>query len=430
MITIKRIKLLLLMCAIFYGGMLNYLYGEEVEESSFKQQFHGSIMVSNWYFQRTPKDNTQPNDISSFFARGDYSAEYGKFNTRINLHMNYDHVNYEMQRYFVDDAYISWFNNYIETRAGYQIVSWKVVESISQADIINQQNYERDIFSPTKMGELCAQGKIFMDNQILEVYYLPIFQQTYLPQQGNRYDLFAGKDPKMLIVNKNVQYDLSQGKTRPQGALRYRVGSENLDGSFFYFNGYRRFPLLIPVSENNSTIPLYHKYAQIHTAGITFQRNLLDFSVRGELVYNRFQNSIYSTSGKKVDPYFAYTTGVQKTVSLNNIESGDIDMFFELIGDSDYKKEQEDLEGPRLYQSNISIGIGYNFNNSTERSISATSLIDYIGHDVYCQLIYSEKAFKTIKYKVALDGLINQKSNKLSSLSNAQRAKFEIEYSF
>lgn len=424
---------------LFLIAFCTCLSGMENTENPFDQNFQGNVKISNWYFPRKHKSEAQPKNVFSLFLRGDYNASIGNLNGRLNAYLNFDPKNVDRRRYRIDDAYISWYNDFFETKIGYQQVSWKVVEGISQADLINQIDYELDLFSPMKLSEFCVQGRFFIGSHIIELYYMPSFKQALFPQKGNRYDLFAGKYPETNVNNKDIEFDgykyfgLIKSKMKfgyLQGALRYRLVLGNYDISLFYFEGYRRFPILVPKLNQDSTIKIGQRYSPITSAGFAFQGNCFNSSIRGEFVFNRFRKNIYSPSGKAVSPYISYTIGIQRIFSISEISSGEIGAFFELIGDSDSKKDVTKLESIRLYQNNVCLGMEFMFNNSTERAIRGMSITDYFSGDIIIQFAYLEKLFNALQCKVYFDGFAIQKSKMFSTLSKSQKIGLDLNYFF
>ena len=119
-----------------------------------------------------------------------------------------------------DDLYADFFSRWFELRAGYQVFSWKVVESYSQADILNQADREEDFFDPPKIGEPAVRARFILPSRtpnVLELYYLPRFTPSPLPGEESRYYFFQDDRIRLARDDEDYLYSSSDGRGVPNG---------------------------------------------------------------------------------------------------------------------------------------------------------------------------------------------------------------------
>lgn len=402
----------------------NCLASEMIGEKDVR----GDIWVEYNNFPYSKVYREQPNHILILGGKVDLSLSLSKVFLKLGCSMNHDFNDPDASRYRMDNAFLNFFTKMFDFKIGYQRVSWQVVDIISKADVINQRDYTFDAFSPTKLSDLIALTKLSFGSHICEFYLLPYFKKAILPTSGNRYDFFANSHP-LAVTDKNTSYEGSYGAWRTQCAFRYRLFLGELDMALFYFNGYRRFPIL-ELDYTQEGVPVFRQsYHLINTGGLTFQGNLFGNSMRAEIVVNSFQNELKNAYMEKVKPYAEFSAGIQRTFYFT-WTTGELDAILELTGDSDYGKSLSEIEGIRLYQSNICVGVEYRFNNNTKREITIVPIADYHNHDGYLSLSYSETLCDIIKLEISYNGLIYQKSDAFSSLKNSDKISLKLGYEF
>ncbi len=372
--------------------------------------YRGELSLDYWYYPEDSDVNkTASNQVSTLNGKTELIIHSSlpvelRFTPRIILDLQDDSRSRKLQ---IEDLYIDYFTNYFEIRAGYQIFSWKAVESFSPADFLNQTDREIDFLDPPKIGELAIRTRLVMPTeleQVLEGYYFAKFRPTEFPTNTSR-QFFAN------VSNgyDDHKYNSSKKEWRPQGALRYKTSLFNIiDFNLFYFNGYDRFPGILPSGLNS---PGIQEYRPMHKAGLTFQGVLESWLVKGEAVYNHYETDISvvgpfgQISRFTVDPYVAYTLGFEYTLYGLLFQNHDLGTILEILGDTDSGKEFSETGTVRFFQNHIFAGLRYTFNNVSDRNILAGGFFDYRVGDVLMNFRYEERLFKHFKLRLEYAGV-------------------------
>lgn len=334
-----------------------------------------------------------------------------------------------------DDLYLDWFTRWFELRAGYQVFSWKVVESYSQADVLNQADREEDFFDAPKLGEPAVRARVILPTRtqnVLELYGLPWFTPSPLPGPDSRYYFFTDQAVRLSRDADDFEYGSSDGRLRPQWAARWQTQLfEAFDVAAYYFHGYRRFPLFRPAGPPDSTgLTLTHFYPAMFQGGITFQGVVGNWLWKGETACIRYEEDLVSRNGKAVDPYLAYTAGVEYTFYSPFLPNHDLGAIVELIGDSDAGKEEADLEGFRPFRSYAFAGLRYVFNTAGDRSILAGAFVDYLRGDLLYRAEYAERLLGRVAFKAELTGMRAESGSQFRPFEKAGRVAAELRYHF
>ena len=410
-----------------------------------KLNYQGHVGIQQWVFPL--KGGLGQNDfVTHGLAELDLTLS---FNSKIPLEFRlHPRFNYEPDRDYdgiwgshfpplwLDDAYLDWFTSHFELRAGYQIFSWKTVESVSQADILNQSDRETDFFNPHKIGEPSVRARLILPSQtqnVFEFYLLPFFTPSPLPGTGSRYDFFQNT-PHHITHNTDLfQYPTSEGEHLPQWALRYQTQIlQPFDMTFFLFHGYRRFPLFQPLPGigPGGALTFTHLYPPLFLGGMTFQGALGSWLWKGEAAYTRYEQELRSQSGKDVEPNLAYTGGFEYTFYSPWFQNQDLGTILEFIGDTDAGKDQADLEGFRPFRSHVFAGLRYTFNNPGDRAILGGAFFDYLEHDLIYRVEYSERLLNRLSLKAEITGIAAKPNSPFQPFEKALRAGLELKYNF
>lgn len=398
-------------------------------------QSRGGVFAEGWFFPGDPLDPRQPDFIASLGGTQDaiLTTPY-HLDMRANGRIHFDPQERRRNRLAMDDLYLDYHREAFEARAGYQIVSWKVVESVSRADILNQDDWELDFMDPQKLGELSARVRLKStgeSNQMLEFYYLPSFRRAMLPRTGNRYDFFAGAQGVEFDPDA-AQYDSRWRAWRPQGAIRYAANLfEKLDLSLFYFNGYRRFPTLAAEpSSPPGRIVFRTRYTPVNVAGATFQSVLGNWLWKGEAAYSSFENEVLSPLGTRVAPYLAYTLGFEYTFYSLLAADQDLGAILELTGDTDAGKGTARLEGYRPFRSDAFMALRYAFNGTANQSLIVGTLVDYLQGDLLVQGEFSRKVTDNLALKLQFASFALVKSDEMQPFRRSSRLAAKAAYNW
>ncbi len=400
---------------------LSLLLSQRVQggEERFRIDFSSEFGVEHWQFVE-PFDQDSMRGITTLFGEFDLNIQLNEaFRFKLNPRFLMDMENEDRSRIVpprIEDLYLDYYSPHFELRAGYQIFSWKTVESYSPADFLNQVDREEDLLNPGKMGELALRARYivqFEKEYEFEFYYLPVFQPTHLPRVGNEY-YFLPIKKKVSTKSSEHDYTSDMGIYMPQFALKFgQTIFDSFDMSLFYFYGYDRFPGLNKVGPfSGATIS--QQYRPIMKAGLTFQGQVGDWLLKGEGVFNHLPKEV--TQGDKplkVAPYFVYTTGFEYTFYGLISPEHDLGLIVELIGDTDLLKDRmKDLETFRPFGSHVFVGLRYTFNNVSDRTFLMGGFANYLTgiqdqeHEIIYNAEYQERLYKNFSIKFRLSDLI------------------------
>jgi hypothetical protein len=353
--------------------------------------YSGEVGGEFWYFPREASDPMLVKSAMTVSGKLDLVFSFAQpFEVRFNQRFQYDPNNADRNRFEFDDLYIDYYRDWFEIRAGLQILSWKTVESISYADFLNQTDLESDFLDADKFSQLTVRLRyITGGNEVFELYLMPYMRSTYLPVGKNRYSFGIN----ILNDKKNHIYQSSQKEWRPQVAVSFQtMFLQMIDIRLFYFNGYNRFPGVVPI--DSLAKEFVHEYRLVHKAGLTFQGVLDAWLLKGEMVYTNYQKRVMNQLGEYITPeYFAYTLGFEYTFYSLLIDNHDVGTILEIIGDTDSGKKDKELETFRPFHNHLFAGLRYTFNNISDRSILIGSIYNYRNSDVILSFEYSERLF-------------------------------------
>lgn len=419
-----------------------------------KLSYKGNIGLGYWFFPKDAPVSTMPTHVGTVDGQLDLNLKTGKYwEFRANPRGVVDFKDANRRRFLPQDIYADFVTSRFELRAGYQVFSWKTVESVAHSDILNQTDQSLDFFDAPKVGEGALRSRFIIGEEnphTIEVYYLPYFTPAKLPTTGNRFDFsnaLAGSVPAGVPVSPTVIYDpdLNKYETpydrwRPQGAIRYQKQLfGKVDTSFYYFNGYKRFPQLAPVLATalpvapGVAIPTQYaqQYAPIHQGGVTWQGTLDALLIKGDVAYIQYVNDIKAQDQKTiVRPYAQYTVGFEYTFNSLIVDSQDLGFIFEVLGDSDTGRNATELDIFRPFQNHVFSGLRYTFNNTGDRSLLLGTFTDYKKGDVLGRIEYEERWFEKVKVKAQFLGFATTAGSQLKPFEHTTRGSLLVSYYF
>ncbi|MBF0433003.1 MAG: hypothetical protein HQK83_17095 [Fibrobacteria bacterium] len=417
------IKPMLKVLFLIIGLGLSVSWGSALSlGNSTALNYEGYAGFENWVFlQKIGKKNWDMSMISArveLLLQTKYPVEF-YYSPKFTI----DFVNTDRSRLLLaDQMYIDYLGGLFEIRGGYQIFDWSMVESFSQIDFINQRDYEYDILRPQKFGELALRTRMVFSleqEHYLELMYLPEFTEAPLPQMGNNYELY----PQTLVNDgvegvysvKNIEKQMFEDSTmeqwHPQGAIRYHINLEQVfESSLFYFNGYDRYPTLFRRYREQY---YYHWYNLVQKMGGSARLTLQNISLKGEFVYTTYQSDMprtlqsiprISLDPEKIDPYYAYTAGVDYHFSNPRKDDAVSKVTVEALIDSDAEKGPYETEGFRPFKSHIYLGYLYRAKAKEERTLKPGVFINYKDKGTIYRVEYNEWLFDDVLVRLVFDG--------------------------
>jgi hypothetical protein len=448
--NVNKISIFLVLVGVLSASKLS-AQSVEISENT-KLNYKGNIGLAYWFFPKDAPNPNMPQHVGTFDGQIDLNLKTGKyFEFRANPRGVIDFKDENRRRFLPQDIYADFVTSRFELRAGYQVFSWKTVESVAHSDILNQTDPSLDFFDAPKVGEPAIRSRMIFGEEnphTVELYYLPYFTPAKLPIAGNRFDfspVISQQSPQLAAVNPQVIYEPDRNKYetpydrwRPQGAIRYQKQLfGKVDTSFYYFNGYKRFPQLYGVDylvlAPGAVVPT--KFAQaynpIHQGGMTWQGTIDALLIKGDIAYIQYVNDVKAQDQvTTVRPYMQYTVGFEYTFNSLIVDSQDLGVIVEALGDTDTGRNSTELDIFRPFQNHVFAGLRYTFNNTGDRSLLLGTFTDYKKGDVIARLEYEERFFERVKVKAQFFGFATSKTSQLSSFDHTTRASLLVSYYF
>ncbi|AFM14565.1 hypothetical protein Turpa_3931 [Turneriella parva DSM 21527] len=439
----------------FLGMLITPAYTQAIEFSeNTRLNYKGNIGMNYWYFPKAAPKPEMPEHVGTFDGQLDLNLKAGKYwEFRANPRGVVDIKDQNRRRFLPQDIYADFVTSRFELRAGYQVFSWKTVESVAHSDILNQTDPSLDFFDAPKVGEPALRTRFIIGDEnphTFEVYYLPYFTPAKLPIAGNRFD-FSGALPQTTVgaqtITPNVIYDpdanryeTPYNRWRPQGAVRYQKQLfGKVDTSLYYFNGYKRFPQLYPVQATalpvapGVAVPTQYAqaYNPIHQGGLTWQGTLDALLIKGDVAYIQYvQPTKAQNTVDTVRPYAQYTVGFEYTFNSLFVDSQDLGLIVEALGDSDTGRNPMELDIFRPFQNHVFAGLRYTFNNTGDRSLLVGTFTDYKKGDMLGRIEYEERFFERVKVKAQFLGFATSTGSQLKPFEHTTRGSLLVSYYF
>lgn len=443
------------LAGVLFVAAATSLAAQSVEFSeNTRLNYKGNLGMHYWYFPKEAPRSDMPTHVGTFDGQVDLNLKTGKYlEFRANPRGIVDVHDQNRRRFLPQDIYADFVTSRFELRAGYQVFSWKTVESVAHSDILNQTDPSIDLFDAPKVGEPALRTRFIFgeeDPHTIEVYYLPYFTPAKLPLAGNRFD-FSGALPSTTFGTQTItpeviydpaanRYENPYDRWRPQGAIRYQKQLfGKVDTAFYYFNGYKRFPQLYPVAATafvpmpGVSVPTQYAqaYNPIHQGGMTWQGTIDSLLIKGDIAYIQYVNDTKAQDQKTtVRPYAQYTVGAEYTFNSLFVDSQDLGLIVEVLGDSDTGRNATELDIFRPFQNHIFGGIRYTFNNTGDRSLLAGTFTDYKKGDVIARIEYEERFFERVKVKAQFFGFATSATSQLKPFEHTTRASLLVSYYF
>jgi|GEM_PF-6604668 hypothetical protein len=394
--------------------------------------FNGEILGESEFYPDSNANNPKNELMSGLGGRADISVSGLKdINFRLNMNLNYNFHDKNLSRYQISDAYIDYFSESFELRAGYQIFSWKKVDVGSPVDILNPLDYEVNFISPPKEAIPAIRARIIANlgvEHTFSFYLMPYFQKPFIPNIGNRYYLFTGS-PNIILSPDTAIYDSPYKQFRPEGAISYNSALNGFaDLGIYYFNGYRRFPVFSSDFNNTGKIQAIERFPTIDLYGLTFEKPILGCMLKTEASFTNFKLPVFSQTQRQITSYTQYAIGVEKTFASIAESQNDLMVNVSLAGDNTPNTQIKYLEGLRFFRSNILAGTRYTFNDASDRIIQIFGNYDYIRNDLIVSVNFEQRIYKSIALGLSSDGPIVSHSEEMKGFKNNLRLSGTIAY--
>lgn len=344
---------------------------------------------------------------------------------RLQVTGNLDPRNPDDDRLRLDDLYVSYFTDRLDLRLGYQIISWKALQTYSPADLPNSLDYGLDFLAPAKIGTLAARvGYTFTlgFDHTLTFYEFPRFERPILPSSSSPLYLFSD-EPGVHYDADGARYGGRGDEYRQQLAVTYNGNLGGLaDVLAFYFDGYRRLPLLTMSGTAPGPLTLREYYPLVHAFGATVQRDVGGILLSAEGVHTRYHDAAPTPSGRHVPGYWQWAVGAERTLDSLFGTTHELTLELELAGDSLVGRAEEDLEFGHVFRSSAFLSARYVFNDTARRTVRALVMTDWRAGDLWAGLAYRQELVGALSVEVFADGWLVARSALARTLRHGDKA--------
>lgn len=194
----------------------------------------------------------------------------------------------------LNEAFISYRTSKVNIKFGKQIIKWGKADEKNPVDILNPQDYS-DLFlfdkEDRKIGNYIFEIDYSMFSFVtLKIFWFPVFKSHTSPlspwydsNRKNLLDNIANNSDFSYISENPVAYP---GKkiNDTEIAAEISFSFPFLDLSFYYFNGYNKYPNTV-YYENSGKYYALFKYKRIQMFGIDFSSSKQIITIRGEAAF-------------------------------------------------------------------------------------------------------------------------------------------------
>jgi len=306
---------------------------------------------------------------------------------------------HDTQRDFLslEDSYFSYKvgrSQNLEFLAGYKLFNWTATEAFHPADVINSRNFDSNIESFEKKGELTLSAKQTIAEATVSVFLFPRYESPEFPGAKSRLGFgITLEEPKWVEGNGLF----SEDHYGLQGGLRLTQTIGDLDYSLHFMRHLDRDNPLIEVNILNGTFtPIFFPVDQVGgTATYVFES--LIFKI--EAAYRNFKEemTILTARGpRRPQDHGRVAMGLEYTLTLPS--GHDLNAFIEgqgIFGLTQEKRAEQDI-----FQRDLFLGVRYALNDSmgTEVFFSFITDIERANESLY-NLNITRRISDNWKYK-------------------------------
>ena len=216
-------------------------------------------------------------------ARLELRADYGEASLYSSMNLAYNSLLQDQTGAFLREAYFNYAGNFLEVKAGRQIVTWGVADGLRITDLISPMDYTEfmandydDIRVPVNAINLKYPGESFS----AELVFVPVPEYFVMP---------SGEDnPWSMPVPEGVSMDLSGTPEKhiknSEVGTRLRFFLENLDFSLTALRTFNKSPVTIAdYDPETKSVVIQGIYKPMYVLGGDFSIPVSEFVVRGEM---------------------------------------------------------------------------------------------------------------------------------------------------
>lgn len=283
----------------------------------------------------------------------------------------------------IEDGYLSMFlgaDQSWKVLAGYKIFNWSATEAFHPADQINSRNYDSNVESLEKKGELTIELEKTLEEGSFALYFFPRFEEPVFPGSRSRLGLGVDLQRVLWIDRGDATSDQNFGL---QFGARFSTAIGDADLSFHFLHHMdRSFPVIgthryttaagniVPLAIPNT--PYFYRVNQIgFTATLPYESLIFKL----EAATRKFDNelSIYTARGlRKSEDNTEVAFGTEYSFA----HSSGAESFIYLEGQMMFGPAQSRIQEMAIFQKDIFTGYRYAFNDIMGKEIFVSLISD------------------------------------------------------
>lgn len=311
----------------------------------------------------------------------------------------------------IEDGYLSMLLGPEESwkiLGGYKLFNWTATEAFHPADQINSRNYDSDVESLEKKGELTLELEKTLDNGSFALYFFPKFEEPVYPGAQSRLGFGAELQRPVWVDGGDATTNQTWG-VQFGGRFSFTL-LDTADLSFHFLHHMNRsFPVIgthqfvlvggSPTPTAFPTVPYYYRANQV---GITGVLPIESFIFKLEAATRKFDNDlfVYTTRGlRRPEDNTEVALGMEWSIAH---ESG-AETYLFMEGQMMFGPEQSRIEEMSLFQKDIFLGLRYAFNDVMGRELFFSFIFDVEReHEYLFNLSYTQRLSDLWKIKTGI----------------------------
>jgi len=246
---------------------------------SVEADFHGFVDT----YQGVKTVSSEKGSFQSSRTRAGFELELSQGETmaRAAVHAVHDTINSSNESFELREAYMQYESEYLDLRAGRQIIIWGNAEGFQVTDIVSPKDYSEFLandFDDMRIPVDSFRARIMKGPFTVEAVFIPVFTPAIVPYAENGASdstPWARELPQGVILNEEVLPDRKIQNSEAAGRILFR--NSLFDISILGMYGWDDQPLMI--YENDEVTPEYRKMKLL---GGELTVPMGDFIIRGE----------------------------------------------------------------------------------------------------------------------------------------------------
>ena len=254
--------------------------------------------------------------------------------------------------------------------AGFKTYHWTNMYTFSPADSINSHIYDGEFENNYKKGELSLALTKKYENGSITGYFFPRIEKPFYSKKHSQTSYgFNFEEPVWLKKNNNV----SDSSNSIQAGIRWEHQTEKTDYAIHYIKHTNRdAPIIAYDSTKNTFTPNYFESTEI---GILTQFRGTNKKFKFETAvrsYSEFEDIETIYGDRKPENHMVQALGYDQTKKFKSGKALKYIAEIQIVVGLEEEQKQEQY----LYQSDLFLGLIYDFNNKRKGKLSTGLIID------------------------------------------------------